>query len=176
MPASPSKPAKPVLKLSLQKQDSVDASEQNPRPQPAQPQTASYATAAAVLEGYGFIVDLSSKNKKRGTQIIKPPHDPNDQKVVVQIHPNAPARTDLQSIWRYLQAANKVVNEYRKDLEFCFVGCHVMNEQNVVLQTSSRARATDYIPYLDAIRTTLTEEAGLNISSIDGEPRWVYPR
>lgn len=176
MPASPSKLTKPVPKLSLQKQDSVDASEQNPRQQPAQPQTASYATVAAVPEGYGFTVDLPSKKKKRGTQMIRPPHDPNDQKVVAQIHPNTPARTDLQSTWRCLQVAYKVVNEYRKDLDFCFVGCHVMSEQNIVLQISSRTRATDYIPHLDAIRTTLTEEAGLNISFIDGEPRWVYPK
>lgn len=45
-------------------------------------------------------------------------------------------------------------------------------EQNLVLQTSTRTKGTDYLPYLDAVEVKIEEEAKLRITPIEGEPRW----
>lgn len=71
-----------------------------------------------------------------------------------------------------MQIANKAVREYQKSLDYCFVRCHVTQKQNLVFQTSGKTQGSDYLPYLDAIKTCLENEAKLNVTAIDGEPRW----
>ena len=42
----------------------------------------------------------------------------------------------------------------------------------MVLQTSMKTRGTDYMPYLEAIKTAFENEEKLRITSIEGEARW----
>ena len=68
--------------------------------------------------------------------------------------------------------ANRAVREYQKGPDYCFVQCHVTQKQNLVLQTSTKTKGTDYLPNLDAIKAKIEQEAKLQVTSIEGEPRW----
>ena len=74
--------------------------------------------------------------------------------------------------WQYLQMANRAIREYQKDLDYCFIRCHVTMKQNLVLQTSMKTQGPDYLPFLEAIKARLEEEGKLQVTTIDGEPRW----
>ena len=65
-------------------------------------------------------------------------------------------------------AARKAVREHNKELDHCFIRCHVTPKQNLVLQTSLKTRGSGFLPYLDAIKTALREEVKLQVASIDG--------
>ena len=110
------------------------------------------------------------KTAKKGPQPLKPLYHPNDQKVVVQIHPDTPPQSSIQMTWQYLQMANCAIREYQKDLDYCFIRCHVTMKQNLVLQTSTKTQGPDYLPYLDAVKAKLEEEGKLRATAIDGEP------
>ena len=164
-------PAKPSLKLSLGKK---------PAPQ-AQPAAAgeSYASVTAAAAAADPAADKSftvvsnkkkAKAQKKGP--LKPLYNPNDQKVIVQVHPDTPPQESVQMTWQYLQMANRAVREYQKDLDYCFIRCHVTMKQNLVLQTSMKTQGPDYLPYLEAIKARLEEEGKLQVTAIDGEPRW----
>ena len=105
--------------------------------------------------GEGFTL-VAAKKKQKGPQTIKPVYNPNDQRVIIQIHPDTPPARKFQATWRYLQLANRVVGEYRKGLECCFIRCHA-TQNSLVLQTSFRTRGSDYTPYLDAIKTAFID-------------------
>ena len=159
-------PAKPSLKLSLQKEQPAKL------PQPAGQQEvptggSSYAgvTAVAPDEDNSFTVVTNKKEAaEKGPQPLKPLYGPNDQKVVVQIHPDTPPQPSVQITWQCLQIANRAIREYQKDLDYCFIRCHV--------QTSTKAQGSDYLPYLEAVKAKLEEEGKLRVTAIDGEPRW----
>lgn len=68
--------------------------------------------------------------------------------------------------------ANRAVREYQKNLGYCFIRCYVTQKRNLVLQMSTKIQGPDYLPYLEAIKTRLEEEGKLNVTAIDGEPRW----
>ena len=68
--------------------------------------------------------------------------------------------------------ANRAVQEYQKDLDYYFIRCHVTMKQNLVLQTSMKTQGSDYLPYLEAIKARLEEEGKLQVTAINGEPRW----
>ena len=68
--------------------------------------------------------------------------------------------------------ANRAVCEYQKGPEYCFIHCHITQKQNLVLQTSTKITGKDFLPYLDAIKMKVETEAKLQITSIEGEPRW----
>ena len=147
-----------------------------PQAQPAVPVArASYAnvTAAAAdpTADISFTV-VSSKKKQQQKGPPKPLYNPNDQKVVVQLHPDTAPQSSVQATWRYLQMANRAVREYQKNLDYFFVRCHVAMKQNLVLQTSTKTQGPDYLPYLEAIKNRLEDEGKLRVTSIDGESRW----
>ena len=75
--------------------------------------------------------------------------------------PDTPPQTSIQTAWQYQRGPN-----------YCFVRCHVTRKQNLVLQTSTKTKDTDYLPYLHAIKTKTEEEAKLRAKFIEGEPRW----
>jgi hypothetical protein len=162
----PQAKSKPTLKLSLGgKTPEMATNTQNP---PGKNST--YAGAAASApEAAGFTV---VSNKKKKEKLLKPQYDPNDQRVILQIHPDTPPATDVQSTWRYLRLANKAVRHYQQELDYCFVRCHATQKNNLVLQTSLKTRGTDYQPYLEAIKNAFEEEEKLKVTSIDGEARW----
>ena len=110
------------------------------------------------------------KAQKKGP--LKPLYNPNDQKVIVQVHPDTPPQESVQMTWQYLQMANRAVRDYQKDLDYCFIRCHVTMKQNLVLETSMKTQGPDYLPYLEAIKARLEEEGKLQVTAIDGEPRW----
>ena len=157
--APPAPPAKPSLKLTL-----------NKKPTPAE---ASYANVTAAntdnTDKTFTVVTHKKKPTKKGP--LKPLYNPNDQKVIVQIHPDTPPQESVQMTWQYLQMANHAVRQYQKDLDFCFIRCHVTMKQNLVLQTSTTTQGPDYLPYLEAIKAQLEEEGKLRVTAIDGEPR-----
>ena len=64
--------------------------------------------------------------------------------------------------------ANRAVREYQKNLDYCFIRCHITMKQNLVLQTSTKTQGPDYLPYLEAIKSRLEEEGKLRFTSIDG--------
>ena len=183
--ANRSTTAKPRLRLSLQQK-------QGAQPQTAttlgatqqaetmaatqQQQQATYATTAATKDGTtGFTLVGGKKTRKTtvtAPKTLKPLYDPNDQKVIIQLHPDTPPREKIEETWQYLQLANKAVREYQKDLDYCFIGCHVTLKKNLVLQTSFKTRGSDYLPYLEAIKVAFEERTSLRVTSIDGEPRW----
>ena len=68
--------------------------------------------------------------------------------------------------------ANHTVREYQKDLDYCFIRYHVTMKQNLILQSSMETQGPDYLPYLEAIKACLEEEGKLQVTAIDGEPRW----
>ena len=115
---------------------------------------------------------VSSKEKKQQKGPLKPLYNPNDQKVVVQLHPVTPPQKSVQAIWKYLQTANRAVREYQKNLDYCFIRSCATMKQNLVFQTSTKAQGSDYMPCLEAIKSRLEEEGKLRITVIDGEPRW----
>ena len=45
-------------------------------------------------------------------------------------------------------------------------------KQNLVLQTSMKTQGPSYLPYLEAIKVHLEEADKLQVTVIDGEPRW----
>ena len=168
--APPPPPAKKTLKLSVQKQPAV-SEEANPAVR--EPENTTYAAVAAATsdsEKAFTIVSRKKKNQFKGP--LKPLYDPNDQKVIIQIHPDTPPQTTIQMTWQYLQMANRAVREYQKGPDYCFVRCHVTQKQNLVLQTCTKTKGTDYLPYLDAIKAKIEQEAKLQVTSIEGEPRW----
>lgn len=169
----PPPPAKPTLKLSLQKKQSVLAPEPTSQAQNL-PKGTSYANVTAVdseaKKTFAVVSHNKPKPQKKGP--LKPLYNPNDQKVVVQVHLDTLPQTSVQMTWQYLQMANHAVCEYQKDLDYCFIRCHVTMKQNLVLQTSTKTQGTDYLPYLEVIKTQLEEEGKLCVTAIDGEPRW----
>ena len=68
--------------------------------------------------------------------------------------------------------ANRAVCEYQKDPNYSFVQCHVTRKKNLVFQTSTKTKGTDYLTYLDAIKAKIDQEAKLQVTSIEGKPRW----
>ena len=117
-----------------------------------------------------IIVSRKKKNQFKGP--LKPLYDPNNQKIIIQIHPHTPPQTTIQITWQYIQMANRAIREYQKGTDHCFVPCHVTQKQNLVLQTSTKTKGTDYLPYLDAIKAKIEQEAKLQVTSIEVEPRW----
>lgn len=147
-----------------------------PPPQ-SKPEVASYATAAAAPEGTTEFTRVTNRNKNKNKKaaapkILKPMYDPNDQRVVMQVHPTPPA-VDVQTTWKHLRLASKAVREYQKDLDYCFVGCCVTRGIGLVLQTPLKTKGSDYLPYLESIKTAVEEEEKLKIILIGGESRWI---
>ena len=107
-PAPPAKPAKPVLKLSLNKTAVPTPQTTELAPQNTGRSYAMVAATAAADATPGFtVVTSNTKQRQKGPQTIRPIYDPNDQKVIVQIHLDTPPRTEAQQHWQYLQLANK---------------------------------------------------------------------
>ena len=158
-----------TLKLTLQKKAPQVQSQQAKLKDPV-----SYAGVAA--QGEMPTTDISTKNigkrNQKSVKTLKPLYEPNDQKVIIQLHPSTPPAKDIQTTWQYLRIANKAVREYCKELDYCFIRCHVTLKQNLVLQTSLKTKGSDFLPYLDAIKNALQEEAKLQVTAIDGESRW----
>lgn len=165
----PPPPPKPVLKLSLGKKQHTASAP--PPPLDNQPKT-TYAGVAAIpaTNTDGFQMVTKKKPAKKGP--LRPLYNPNDQKVIIQVHPDTPPATTIQMTWQYLQMANRAVREYQKAPDYCFVRCHVTQKQNLVLQTSAKTKGTDYLTYLEYIKSRIEEEGNLKITSIEGEPRW----
>lgn len=65
-------------------------------------------------------------------------------------------------------AASKSVRQYNKELDYCFIRCHVTPKQNLALQTSLKTRGSDFLPYPDATKTALREGVKLQVAAIDG--------
>ena len=167
MPPPP--PAKQTLKLSLQKKTAALSPQPVENPEPA----AQTLYAAATTVGPGTdnsftVVAKKKKPQKKGP--LRPLYNPNDQKVVAQIHPDTPPESTVQATWRYLQMANAAIREYQKNPDYRFIRCYVTMKQNLVLQTSTKTQCLDYVPYLDAIKNRLEQEGKLHITAIDGEP------
>ena len=170
-PTNNSPKATPKLQLSLQKKPVLPGPENTTSP--SVPVSSTYAGVAKTTDNTTeFNLVSRKKVPKKPAQLLKPHYDPNDQKVIIQLHPSTPPQSTVQITWQYLQLANKAVREYQKDLDFYFVRCHVTQIQNFVLQTSPKTRGTDYFPYLDAIKARIETEAKLQITSIDAEARW----
>ena len=107
--APPAPPAKKTLKLSIQKQPAVS---QEANPAVGQPENKTYAAvAAATSDSEKAFTIVSRKKKNQFTRPRKPLYDPNNQKVIIQIHPDTPPQTTIQMIWQYLQMANRAVRE-----------------------------------------------------------------
>ena len=90
----PPPPAKKTLKLSIQKQPAVS---EEPNPTVREPENTTYAAVAAATsdsEKAFTIVSRKKKNQFKGP--LKPLYDPNDQKVIIQIHPDTPPQTTIQ--------------------------------------------------------------------------------
>jgi hypothetical protein len=136
------------------------------------PKTKAKASYAETLANARTPITKNPEAARRPMQILRPQFEPNDQKVIVQVHPNTNPKSDMKSTWSYLQLANKAVREYNKNPEYCFVRCHVTDKNNLVLQTSGKTKASHYTDYLNAIKMALEQGAGLEITSIDSEPRW----
>ena len=81
-------------------------------------------TAVVPDDDKAFTV-VTKKKAKNGPQPLKPLYDPNDQKVIVQPH----TQTSVQMTWQYLRMANRAVWEYQKELDYCFIRCHVTIKQ-----------------------------------------------
>jgi hypothetical protein len=167
--AKPQPKPKPTLKLSLGGKNADKPS--NAEKPPGNNNNTYAGAAASAPEGTGFTT-VVNKKKKEKEKLLKPQYDPNDQRVILQIHPDTPPATDVQSTWRYLRLANKAVRHYQRELDYCFVRCHATQKNNLVLQTSLKTCGTDYQPYLEAIKSAFEEEEKLKVTSIDGEARW----
>ena len=173
VPPPPPPPAKPKLKLSLQEKQPApgpDPTAQTPHP----PSGASYTNVAVTAvdpeaEKTFTVVTHKRPKQQKKKGLLRPLYNPNDQKVV---HPGTPPQPSVQMTWQYLQMANRAVREYQKDLDYCLIRCYVMMKQNLVLQISTKTRGPDYLSYLEAIKTRLEEEGKLQVTAIDGEPRW----
>ena len=175
----PPKQNRPTLKTTMSKNQTNPAAgngtgnrnrtEQAPTP----PQSYGEAAQQQPQQHQKEFTLVQNKNKKKANpKPLKPRYDPNDQRVILQIHPDTPPATDVQSTWRYLRLANKAVRHYQQELDYCFVRCHATLKNNLVLQTSLKTCGTDYQPYLEAIKTAFEEEEKLRVTSIDGEARW----
>ena len=116
------------------------------------------------------MVARKKKPQKKGP--LRPLYNPNDQKVVVQIHPDTPPEPTVQATWRYLQMANAAIWGYQKNPDYCFIRCYVTMKQNLVLQTSAQTQDLNYVPYPEAIKNRLEQEGILHITAIDREPQW----
>ena len=110
----PPPPVKETLKLSIQKQPAV-LEEANPAVR--EPENTTYAAvvvATSDSEKAFTIVSRKKKNQFKGPR--KPLYDPNDQKVIIQIHPDTPPQTTIQMTWQDLQIVNRAIREYQKAL------------------------------------------------------------
>ena len=60
---------------------------------------------------------VSSKKKKQQKGPLKPLYNPNNQKVVVQLHLDTSPQTSIQATRQYLQTANRAVRKYQKNFD-----------------------------------------------------------
>ena len=93
----PKQATKPTaLKLTLQKKAPQVQSQQAKPKGPV-----SYAGVAAQGEMPTTDPDISTKNtgkrNQKGVKTLKPLYEPNDQKVIVQLHPSTPPAKDIQT-------------------------------------------------------------------------------
>ena len=96
-------------------------------PEPAAQTSYAADTAAGPGTDNSFTVVAKKKNpQKKGP--LRPLYNPNDQKVVVQIHPDTPPEPAVQATWRYLQMANAAIWGYQKNPDYCFIRCYVTME------------------------------------------------
>ena len=93
----PPPPAKKTLKLSIQKQAAVS---EEANPAAGQPENTTYTALAAAFSDSGKVFTIISRKKKNQSKgPLKKLYDPNDQKLIIQIHPDTPPQTTFQMTW-----------------------------------------------------------------------------
>lgn len=104
--AKPQPKPKPTLKLSL---GGKNADKPTSTEKPPGNNNNTYAGAAASAPESAGFTTVVNKKKKEKEKLLKPQYDPNDQRVIIQVHPDTPPATDVQTTWRYMRLANKAV-------------------------------------------------------------------
>ena len=90
-----------MLKLSIQKKDQprTTATAQAAAQHQLHQAGTSYAIAAATTGGtteYTLVTSQARGKKEPAPKPLKPLYDPNDQKVIIQLHPDSPSREQVQ--------------------------------------------------------------------------------